>query len=298
MRNTRIAVLGGAGMLGHKMFQRLGERFPETFCTVVEDLTLKPLCRVELLHSPKVIEAVDVRDLGSLQRTLSELRPAYIVNCVGIIKQRDQAQSPIPNILINSLLPHQLAAMATVWDGRVVHFSTDCVFSGKRGAYSEDDESDAGDLYGKSKFLGEVTGPNAVTLRTSIIGRELMTHRSLLDWLLSQNHGKVRGFRKVIYSGVTTNYIAGIVANIIENHPDLHGLYQLVSEPIAKYELLCLLRDAYHLDIEIQPEDETISDRSMKGDKLTAAIGQQAPPWPELVRQLADDPTPYESWLQ
>ena len=132
-------------------------------------------------------------------------------------------QAAIPSITINSLLPHKLADMAQTWGGRVIHFSTDCVFSGKRGGYTEQDDSDAEDLYGKSKFLGEVAAANALTLRTSIIGRELVEHRSLLDWFLAQNHKTVKGFRRVIYSGVTTNQMAEVVADIIRNHPTLCG---------------------------------------------------------------------------
>lgn len=298
MRNAKIVVLGGAGMLGHKMFQRLGERFPETYCTLREDPKAEPFRRVDLLQKPAVIQGVDVTDFGKLQATLTQLHPDYVVNCVGIIKQRDEAKSAIPSITLNSLLPHKLAAMSAGWGGRVIHFSTDCVFSGKRGGYTEDDDSDADDLYGKSKFLGEVACENALTLRTSIIGREIVEHRSLLDWFLSQNHKTVRGFRKVIYSGVTTNSMADVVTNVIENHADLHGLYQVVSHPISKFDLLSLIRDAYGLDIEIEPENETLSDRSMKGDKLRSAIGYECPPWTELVRQLAEDSTPYESWLR
>jgi dTDP-4-dehydrorhamnose reductase len=298
MSNRRIMVLGATGMLGHKLFQRLTEKFPETYCTIRKDPNAEPFCRVPLLHGPKVIPGVNVTDFAALQRTLHELLPDYVVNCVGIIKQRDEASSALPSILVNSLLPHKLAEMVAGWGGRVIHFSTDCVFNGKRGGYVEADDSNADDLYGKSKFLGEVAAENSLTLRTSIIGRELVEHRSLLDWFLSQNRRNVRGFRRVIYSGVTTNYMADLVAKIVGSYPDLHGLYQVVSDAISKYDLLCLLRDAYRLDIEIEPEDQTISDRSMKGDKLRAAIGHRTPPWPELVRQLAEDPTPYERWLK
>lgn len=298
MHDALIVVTGGAGMLGHKMFQRLAERFPEVYCTIRKTPNAEPVSQSPLLHGPKVIQGVDVTDFEALHQTLRALQPDYVVNCVGIIKQRDEAKIAIPSILINSLLPHKLAEIVAKWGGRVIHFSTDCVFSGKRGGYLETDDSDADDLYGKSKFLGEVAGENALTLRTSIIGRELIEHRSLLEWFLSQNHRKVRGFRRVVYSGVTTNYLADVVANIIDNYPELHGLYQVVSDPISKYDLLSLLRDAYGLDIDIEAEDQTISDRSMKGDKLRSAIGHQTPPWPELVRQLSEDPTPYESRFQ
>jgi dTDP-4-dehydrorhamnose reductase len=187
--------------------------------------------------------------------------------------------------------------MATRWGGHVIHFSTDCVFSGKAGGYTEHDQSDAEDLYGRTKALGEVVAANALTLRTSIIGRELTEHRSLLDWFLAQNHKTVRGYQRVIYSGVTTIHLADLVASIIQEHPGLNGLYQVASEPISKYDLLCLLREVYGLDVRIEQDEMEVSDRSMKCDKLREAIDYKCPPWPALAGQLADDGTPYEAWL-
>ena len=297
MSISRVMVLGGGGMLGHKMFQTLREHFACTFCTVREDVQKPPFNRVELLQGSDVVPGVDVTEFPALDAILSAFRPEYVVNCVGVIKQRSEAVAPIPSITINSLLPHKLARMAARWGGRVIHFSTDCVFSGKRGGYLEGDLSDAEDLYGKTKFLGEVAVPNALTLRTSIIGRELSERRSLLEWFLAQSHKTIRGYRRVIYSGVTTNHIAELVALIIREHAGLNGLYQVASEPISKYDLLCLLREAYRLDVEIEPDDAETSDRSMRGDSLRAAIAYKCPPWPVLVRQLAEDKTPYGKWL-
>ena len=298
MSVAKVMVLGGGGMLGHKMFQVLRKGFAGTFGTVREDIWKPPFDRVELLQGHDVVRDVDVTDFPGLEAILSAFRPEYVVNCVGVIKQRAEAVSPIPSITINSLLPHQLAQMAARWGGRVIHFSTDCVFNGKRGGYLEGDFSDAEDLYGKTKFLGEVAAANALTLRTSIIGRELSEHRSLLDWFLAQNHKTVRGYRRVIYSGVTTNHLAQLVASIIQEHPALHGLYQVASEPISKHDLLCLLREAYRLDVRIEPDDLEASDRSMSCERLREAIDYKCPPWPALVRQLAEDDTPYEKWLE
>ncbi len=296
--NSRtIAVLGAAGMLGHKMFQRLRTAFPGTVAVMRKQAACPPFHRINLLQGDDVQSGLDAMDFKALGSWLSEIRPQFIVNCIGIIKQRDQAHDAIPSIAINSLLPHRLAALAAGWGGRLIHFSSDCVFSGDRGGYTEEDESDARDLYGRSKFLGEAAGANALTLRTSIIGRELVEHRSLLDWFLAQKGRTIRGFHRVIYSGVTTNHLADLVATIIRDRPDLSGLHQVASRPVSKYDLLCLLRDAYSLDVEIMPDDTEQSDRSISGEKLYRAMGYQAPPWPELVRQLAADPTPYKSWL-
>jgi dTDP-4-dehydrorhamnose reductase len=298
MSAARVIVLGGAGMLGHKMFQMLRERFDGVFCTVREDVRKPPFDRVELLQGDDAVSGVDVTDFPALAAVLSAFRPEFVVNCVGVIKQRAEAVSPIPSITINSLLPHKLAQIAAHWGGRVIHFSTDCVFSGKCGSYVEEDLSDAEDLYGKTKFLGEVAAANALTLRTSIIGRELTEHRSLLDWFLAQNHKTVRGYRRVIYSGVTTNYLAEQVASIIQEHPGLNGLYQVASDPISKYDLLCLLREAYRLDVLIEPDDLEVSDRSMRCDRLREAIAYKCPTWPVLANQLAEDKTPYGKWIE
>ena len=295
-RTTRVVVLGGTGMLGHKVFQTLRGRFPGTLAMVRESAREAGLDGVRLLLGTDVIAGVDVTDFDGLHRRLGDLKPDVIVNCVGIVKQRPDAASPIPSITVNALLPHRLAEAASAWGGRLIHFSTDCVFSGHRGGYREEDVSDAEDLYGRTKFLGETTAPNAVTLRTSIIGRELKTHRSVLDWFLSQSGGTIHGFRRVIYSGVTTTELARVVEMIIGRHPSLSGLFQVASEPISKHDLLALVRDAYGLRITIQPDDAEVSDRSMFPDRFRQATGWRAPSWPDMVQALAADPTPYREW--
>jgi len=292
----KIVVLGVTGMLGHKMFQRLGERFESVTGFAYENVKQPPFDKVTLFQGVDVIAGVDVSDFQILEKHLADIEPDYIINCVGIVKQRDAATAYIPSIELNALLPHKLAAFAQKWGGRVIHFSTDCVFDGARGGYTEEDASNAVDLYGKSKFLGEVQCENALTLRTSIIGRELVNHKSLLDWFLSQKGETVKGFKKVIYSGVTTNQMAEVVTMILQRYPALSGLYQVVADPISKYDLLCLARDSLGLDVEIEGEDETILNRSMKGDKFREATGYVSPPWPELMANLANDPTPYKEW--
>lgn len=295
MLHPTIVVIGGAGMLGHKMFQVLRRCFPGTLCTLRTAAQRELLAEAGLPDGAEAIEHVDVTDFPALEQLMAGLRPDVIVNCAGIIKQRAEAACPIPSITVNSLLPHKLAEMAGRWGGRVIHFSTDCVFSGRKGNYTEDDLSDAEDLYGKSKFLGEVAAPNALTIRTSIIGRELETHRSLLDWFLSNNHGRVRGFSRVMFSGVSTNYLAEFTARVIREYPALSGLYQLASRPVSKHDLLCILRSAYGLDIEIVPDAAEVSDRSLDPGKLGRAVDFTPPHWQDLARQLAADPTPYEA---
>jgi len=293
----RVLVLGADGMLGHKVLQVLSRMDgAHVFGTIRGALTEPFYSRIPLFDPKRTVENVDVMHSDALRDLLDRIRPSFVVNCVGIIKQRDSAQMPIPSIALNALLPHLLAEWCLQWDGRVVHFSTDCVFSGRRGGYKEDDPSDAEDLYGKSKYLGEVSTTNALTLRTSIIGRELANFRSLLEWFLGQRGRRIQGYRRAIYSGVTTNYMAHLVARIISERPQLHGLYHVTSAPLSKLELLCRLRDAYCLNIEIEPVDGEVCDRSMRGDRFVADTGYVTPSWEELVEQLVNDTTPYDRW--
>lgn len=283
-------------MLGHKMFQTLRRRFPTVYGLMRGCRTDAALRRVELLLDANLIENVDALNYRALAAVLGELRPDVTVNCIAVIKQRAAAQDAIQSITLNALLPHRLAATCAAWGGRLIHFGTDCVFTGARGDYTEADSADAEDLYGRTKYLGEVTAENALTLRTSIIGRELGTFTSLLEWLLSQQRGTVKGFKRAIYSGITSNHLARLVGDLIERQPQLTGLYQIAAAKISKYELLLLLRDAYRLDIEVLPDEIFHCDRSFSGAKFARYTGYVAPSWPELVAELANDPTPYESW--
>lgn len=286
----KILILGGAGMLGHKMVQRLVPESPEVWWTVRGAREALPLAE---LRSERCIDRIDLGDWTAVAGLLGRLRPDVVVNCAGVIKQRAAAQSPIPSITINSLLPHRLAEAQAAWGGRLIHFSTDCVFSGHRGHYTESDQSDAEDLYGRSKFLGEAQGPNALTLRTSIIGRELDHHQSLLDWFLLGDHASVRGFTRVWWSGVTTNHLAEVVAQALRRDPPLSGLFQVSSGRISKYDLLRSIGAGYGLDVEVVPDEGPVNDRSLDGGRFAAEFGYRCPPWEQLIAELVNDPTPY-----
>lgn len=294
----RVLILGAAGMLGHKVLQHFAEQGADVTGVVRDARERSPLARLPLFAGDNIIWGADALDWALVRSTLQAQRPDVVVNALGIIKQRDLASASAPSIQLNSLLPHLLAEAMAAWNGRLVHISTDCVFSGARGHYAETDPSDADDLYGRSKFLGEVRDAgNAVTLRSSIIGRELRHHQSLLDWFLAQRGGQAQGYRRVIYSGLTTIEMARVIDKVIHQHPGLHGLYQVASEAISKHDLLVLLAATYGLDVTITPVDTPVNDKSLVGDRFKAATGYVAPPWPELAAALAADPTPYGEWL-
>ena len=289
----RALVLGGAGMLGHQMVRRLKTAAPDTWWTLRDRGSPRIFAAAPWLSGDHALTDVDASDLDALEERITALRPDVVINCLGIVKQREAAQDHVTSITVNSLLPHRVAALIGQWDGRLIHFSTDCVFSGMRGNYSESDPADPVDLYGWTKYLGECAGPNCLTVRTSIIGRELSHHRSLLDWLIAQQGTTVRGFSRHWWSGVTTNHLAEVVADLVVNWRSLSGLYQLSSGRISKYDLLVQLRDGLGLDVEIVPDDEPFCDRSLVGERFAAATGYRCPPWPDLISQLAADSATY-----
>jgi dTDP-4-dehydrorhamnose reductase len=289
----RVLVLGGAGMLGHKLCQVLGERF-ETWTTVRGDA--RAFGRYELLPTDRVVGGVDASDLDSVVRAFGAVRPDVVVNAIGIVKQLPVAKDPVVSLTVNSLFPHRVAQLCAATGARLIHLSTDCVFTGSRGGYAESDPPDAEDLYGRSKLLGEVSGPRCLTLRTSIIGRELSTRHGLLEWFLSNRGGKVKGYRGAIFSGFPTVVLAGVIADVIEHHPDLTGLYHVSAAPIDKDALLRLFDTAYGASTAIEPVDEPREDRSLDSSRFRQATGYHPPDWLELVRQMAADPAPYDRW--
>lgn len=289
----RVLILGGTGMLGHQLWQILRPQF-DTWATLRTDF--QAVAKYDLFDPQYIINHVDAFDLDSVARAISTVQPSIVINCVGIIKQLPTAKDPITSLVINALFPHKLARLCQVAQARLIHISTDCVFSGRKGMYTEDDVSDAEDLYGRTKFLGEISGPGCLTLRTSIIGRELQTTSGLVEWFLSNRNGAVRGYTQAIYSGFPTIVLARLIVNIIEHNQDLEGIYQVSSEPITKYDLLQLMREAYDIPIQIEPSSDVQIDRSLDSSRFRALTGFVPLPWSAMIQEMAQDPSPYEDW--
>lgn len=234
----------------------------------------------------KIHTDVDVSYRDQLARAIDEVRPTLVINCVGVVKQLDSAKDPLVTIPINSILPHQLAQLCSSVGARLLHVSTDCVFSGRKGMYLETDFADADDLYGRSKLLGEVDYPHAVTLRTSIIGHELGGGaHGLVDWFLDQSNA-VKGFRNAIFSGLPTVTLARVMRDVVAPQKDLSGVYHVSSAPIDKFTLLSLVRDQYGKDIDIIPDEALTIDRSLDSSRFRASTGYSPPAWSELVREM------------
>jgi dTDP-4-dehydrorhamnose reductase len=283
----KVLILGGSGMLGHTLFRCLSEDSSlDVFATVRSSKELSGWLPAERLK--KVCRDVDIHQIDRLVKVFAEVRPNLVVNCIGIIKQVPEALDPIATITTNALLPHRIAGLCGAAGARMIQISSDCVFDGEQGSYTENDFSNAADLYGRTKLLGETTHPHCITLRTSIIGHELKGNYGLVEWFLSQEK-VVYGYRKVIYSGFPTIELARIIRDYVIPNSEMTGLYHVSSNPISKYELLKLIKDQYGKQIELEPEDSFRLDRSLDSARFRSLTGYNPPKWPELVREMYND---------
>lgn len=283
--NTRLLILGASGMLGNALLRYFSAKgFFQVYASARDYGSLGNIASV---LNCKMIAGVDAENPFDLQRVFDLAQPDLVLNCVGVVKQLDEADDALVSIPLNSLLPHRLAELCVDAGSRLIHFSTDCVFSGKKGCYLESDIPDATDLYGRSKLLGEVDYENAITLRTSLIGHELRGARSLVNWFLAQE-GSVRGFTRAIFSGLPTVEIARFIEQYVLPNSELHGVYHLSAEPISKHDLLSIVKHVYGKQIEIIPDDSFVIDRSLDSTHLRQVTGFKPKSWPELVQAMHD----------
>jgi len=291
----RILILGATGMLGHKLAQSLGRKI-EVWGAVRGDGNA--LIDLGLIGPDRIIAGIEASDEGSLRSAIEKCRPDVVVNAVGVVKQVPESADVISTLNLNAILPHRLAQLGREYSFRLITISTDCVFSGEKGMYTEDDRPDAADLYGLSKYLGEVNAPNVLTIRTSIIGPEIEGAHGLVEWFLSNRGGQVKGFTNAIFSGFPTIVFADIIERLIVDHPGLSGVYHVSSEPISKFDLLRLINVHYNAGIEIVPDDSFRIDRSLDSDRFRAATGFTPENWETMVERMAADTTPYKKWIE
>lgn len=282
----KILILGATGMLGYSLFSNLNEHASLSVFGTVRSIVGKEHFFKDT--QPKLITGVDAYDISSLQHAIETVAPDVVINCVGLIKQHGISKQHIDAVKINALLPHELANICDQFNAKFIHFSTDCVFTGEVGLYIEDSLPDARDLYGKSKCLGEVSYGKHLTLRTSIIGHELTSAVSLVDWFLSQGES-TKGFSKAIFSGLPTSYIAKLLVEYILPNPEVAGLLHLSVDPIDKYTLLKLIAEQYQKQITIAESQELVIDRSLNSDKFRQITQFSPPPWNELVEYMHTD---------
>jgi dTDP-4-dehydrorhamnose reductase len=291
----RVLVLGGTGMLGHKLVHRLAARGFWVAATIRSSaIPDTPAARTALGGAAQILGGIDVLQDEMLARAIDLAEPDLVVNAVGVIKQLHAAKDPIPSIATNSLLPHRVAALCGTRGARLIHLSTDCVFSGRKGPYAEDSPTDAEDLYGRSKLLGEAGGKGCLTIRSSIVGRELRGRSSLIEWFLSQRGGRVTGYAGALYTGLTTSVMTDLIGDLAIDHPDLDGIWHVASEAISKYELLMLVNRHYGLGIDLTRDDSFVVDRRLDGSRFRTRTGFSAPSWDAMIAEMRSDPTPYD----
>jgi dTDP-4-dehydrorhamnose reductase len=280
----KILILGGDGMLGHQLVESLSPSFD---IAATYRLDSHQYAEISDYQPPKCFYEVNAQEFGSVDAAIREANPDAIVNSIGIVKQRADAKNAIASIEVNALFPHKVSSLASTLGARFINISTDCVFSGRKGMYREDDVPDAEDLYGRSKLLGEVATENALTLRTSIIGLELSRKESLIEWFLRQR-GSIKGYRGAIYSGFVTLEVARVIADILANYTQAKGLYHVSSDPIDKFTLLSMLRDRLNLGLDIEPDDEFVSDKSLNSERFKNEFHYTPPSWTEMIDELAN----------
>ena len=290
----KILILGGSGMLGHRLWINLSKEH-ETWVTVRGEASKVP----DVPEFPRkyIRPDVDAFNFNEVTRALASIQPDLVINCIGLIKQMGHlARDPVMSISLNALLPHRISLICRAAKIRMIHISTDCVFSGKKGNYLESDQSDAEDLYGRTKFLGEVAyPPHSLTLRTSIIGRELKTRLGLIEWFLSQKDGDtINGYKHAIFTGFTTDELSRVIMDYVIPRPELTGLYHISSAPISKYDLLHLANEAFGRKVNILPNEDFFCDRSLDSARFRQATGYQPPAWPEMIREMAKNSSFYD----
>lgn len=280
-------------MLGHKLVQVLSDEL-DVVSTIRGGLT--DVKKFGIFHSVNTIEHINVGEYASYRKAIEAAKPDVVINAAGIIKQLPSSKNVVDTLTINSIFPHKLAELSEEFHFRLICISTDCVFSGNKGNYTEDDQPDALDLYGQSKHFGEVIAENCLTIRTSIIGPELSTSHSLLEWFLSNRGGAVKGYTNAIFSGFPTVVFADILKNLIVNRPELHGLYHVSSDPVNKFDLLNMINRSFGADVKIEPDLEYAIDRSLDSRKFSQATGFIAKGWEDMIELMAADAEAYSKW--
>ena len=289
----KVLILGATGMLGHKLYQVLR---PSADVVGTIRSGYKIISRYNFLEPTILIPRFDALQPDAPRQVIESIQPDVVVNCIGVINKLVEKTSMETVRRLNTELPHALYRICKPRGVRLIHISTDCVFTGKKGRYTEDDIPDAEDIYGSTKALGELKEEGALTLRTSIIGRELHSSNGLLEWFISQKDGEAEGWTNAVFSGFPTLHLSKIIVDVINRHPELSGLYNVASEPISKFHLLSLINQAFGLNIVIKEAPEPREDKSLDASKFNKATGFNPLPWPQMIKEMAEDAVPYSKW--
>lgn len=289
----KVLIFGATGMLGHKLYQVLKPGH-DVVGTIRSGY--KTISRYGFMEPTILVPRFDATLPNAARQVIESIQPDVVVNCIGVLKNLVQKVGEPATRYLNAELPHEMYRICQPKGIRLIHISTDCVFSGKKGNYAEDDPSDAPDLYGQTKYQGEINEPGALTIRTSIIGRELHTANGLLEWVIANRGKEINGWANAIFSGFPTLHLSRIIADIIDKHPELSGLYNVSAEPISKYTLLTLINKTLELNATINATEEPHEDRSLDSTRFQKATGFTPLPWQPMIKELAEDAELYSRW--
>jgi len=282
-KKQKVLILGGSGMLGHVLVNSFSSDF-NLWCTVRNKS--EKLLKALNVDKDKIIDNIDIENFEKLYDLISEIKPDVIVNCIGIVKQVSDAKNINKSLLVNSLLPNYLKLLSNFHNFRLIHISTDCVFSGNKGNYKEEDICDASDIYGKTKILGEINQNNCLTLRTSFIGPEIETNNGLLNWFINNDSNEVSGYKNALFSGFTSIELSKIIKRIIMDYKNISGIYHLSSSPINKFDLLNLINEIFGLGKNIIPLEEPSINRSLNSNKIKKILNFDFLTWKNMIEEL------------
>lgn len=282
-KNSNLLILGATGLIGSALFKYFSLNTNFNVFGTLRDSTQKIYFPNFLKE--KLIDNMYVGNISNWEKLFKDLKPTIVINCIGVTKHFQGGDDPLILIPINSYFPHYLNTMCTRYNSRLIQVSTDCVFSGTKGSYSEMCAPDAFDFYGRSKVLGEIFYSSALSIRTSTIGHELNTSLGLLEWFLSQKNS-CHGFKNAFFSGLTTLELAKVIMQFIIPNPQLTGLYHIGGKKISKFNLLTLIAREYDKKIKIIPNLSFKIDRSLDSSQFYKATGYQPPSWPHLIKEL------------
>jgi dTDP-4-dehydrorhamnose reductase len=292
----KILILGAEGMLGHKLFEVLSSSYPETYGAISGKVNDHIYKQISMFQTERIIPDVNAMEFEQIESIIKNVNPDIVINCLRVTTHNNTALSAIKNITVNSVLPQQLLKVTYNRGCRLIHYSSDCVFDGKLGMYSEDDIPNAIHMYGRTRLLGEVCADHALVLRGSVIGQELMNHNSLLDWFLRKKGGDIKGFSRAIYSGLSSIETAKVTSLILSNKQSLTGLYNIASDPISKYDLLNLAKKSFAVDVKIKRDNSFKIDRSLNPNKFNKEMNYIAPSWALMMKELATESNKYIKW--
>ena len=277
----KVIILGAGGMFGNTLIKTISQDSNYTVYGTLRNETKF----FDKNPSIKIFKNISCEKISDLREIFIQIKPDIIINCIGVVKQLKEANDPELSIFTNSLFPHQLYKLSNEISARLIHISTDCVFSGKQGLYSENDKPDPSDSYGLSKLLGEINTENALTIRTSMIGHSINSNHGLIDWFLEQNL-KIKGYRKAIFSGLTTLELSNVILKYVLTDNSLNGIIHISNVPISKFDLLNLVSRVYKKSIIISPDDNLILDRSLNSRKFLEHSGYNPPSWKKMIEEM------------